>query len=67
MLGVDCFTTAGLKEVFPSSSSLFFHSFPSSFIYGILVFLHSSQNSSTTEFSFLYHKLCKSNSVSPAP
>jgi hypothetical protein len=67
MLGVDCFTTAGLKEVFPSSPCLFFHLFPSSFMYGILVFLHSSQNSSTTEFSFLYHKLCRSNSVSSAP
>lgn len=67
MLGIDCFTTAGLKEVFPSSPGLFCHSFPSSFMYGILVFLHSSQNSSTTEFSFLYHKLCRSNSVSPAP
>jgi len=67
MLGVDCFTTAGLKEVFPSSSSsLFFHSSPPSFMCGTLAFLPSSQNSSRTIFSSLYHKLCRSNSVSPA-
>jgi hypothetical protein len=62
MLGIDCFTTAGLKEVCIDARCLSIiqaSDILRSFIYGIWGSVTYSQSSLTMVFSFPYHRLCR--------